>query len=76
MSGITHTTPGASGQTKIHCENYTMSDILLHGYECFPQNVKPSIGDPTEDIPVRYEISVSTNTVGDTVVSTGLIRKA
>lgn len=76
MSGITHTTPGASGQTRIHCENFAMSDIVLHNYVSIPKKVQPSIGDPTEDIPVRYGIYASTNTVGDTVVSTGLIRKA
>lgn len=76
MSGITHTTPGASGQTRIHCENYTMPDIILKNYISVPKEVQPSIGDPTEDIPVRYGIYASTNTAGDTVVSTGLIKKA
>lgn len=76
MSGITHTTPGASGQTRIHCENFIMSDIVIQDYDPIPKGVKPSIGDPTEDIPVRYGIYASTDTVGDTVVSTGLIRKA
>lgn len=76
MSGITHTTPGASGLTRIHCENYTMPDIILENYDSEPKEVQPSIGEPTEDIPVRYGIYASTNTVGDTVVSTGLIEKA
>lgn len=75
MSGITHTTPGASATTTIHCENYTMTDVSFADYQTSSAYTSPSVGSPTKDIEVEYRVYVVTNTVGDTVVSTGNIAK-
>lgn len=75
MSGITHTTAGAASTTTIHCESYTMPDASIPNYQTSSVSLEPDVGSPMVDVKVEYRVYVVTNTVGDTVVSTGRITK-
>lgn len=73
MKGIVHTTSGASSITSIHCETFYMNTITIKNYSTESYEVEPDVGSLNDRIPIKYSISVSTDTLGDTVVSTGHI---
>lgn len=73
--GITHTKPNSKATITIKCRNYTMDAVQFVDYEPSWKQLYPSVGKPTDDIDVKYEISVSTDTTSDSAVSTGIISK-
>lgn len=76
MKDVTRTIPGSTATTTIYCLTYSMQFISFKDYYSESKPLKPDVGNPIVDIPVKYEVNASTNTVGDTVVTTGRIKKA
>lgn len=75
MKDVTRTIPGSTATTTIYCMTYSMPCISFEDYSNEPEPVIPNVGDPKVDIPVQYKVIASTDTVGDTVVTTGRINK-
>ena len=78
----THEIHSSTGTTIITCRNFEMEAALI--IEDNPDNTNdhnrivdthPNVGRPTVDIEVKYTITAVTDTVGDTFVSKGTIKK-
>lgn len=76
MKDISRAIPGSEVTTTIYCTTYSMQSVSFTNSPSYSLSVKPNVGDPKVDIPVQYKVIASTDTVGDTVVTTGVIKKA